>query len=311
MDQETTQEEIQKIREEEAAAVFEGKATPAEEQPPEEPEGEKVVDNEEPAGDEIEGGAGDEKDPWEGVPEPVKQKYEEMESRIKGMDDLTNRLKQAESRVGAMQNAFYKREKEREEAKKRKAKEPTPEEVAAEQKAKEKWDSLKEDPDSEAVVKAIDDQLGLKTGKLEKELTDLKGAITQLSEITRTPANANEVAELKDTIETMKVGLAHKGWQKTVQSDEYKEWLTTAPAELRAKTASSKGHDAIDVLDAFEDYKKKQKPTQTAEEIKAERENRLKRSSEKPKPRDSKPAKDEKDMTDAEFRRKAAREIFG
>lgn len=223
------------------------------------------------------------KDPWAGIPDEIKNQ----------LTTTATRLKQAESRIGALTNELHNAKKAAEEAEKA----PTEEQIAAAAKSDEDWAELKEDfPEwANAIQGQFDKIRGEITGitkedlaaEAEKIKADLKG-------------------ETEATIEKAILTYAHPNWEATIAGKDYAEWLKTQPEDVITKTQSSRAVDAIDVLDRFVGLKGKAK---TATEIAEARSKRIKTST-VPEGKKVNTPKAEADMTDAELRTKVGREVW-
>ena len=80
-------------------------------------------------------------DPWEGVSPALKQAFDEMSQRIGAVQATETRLKQAESRIGAITNELHVAKKAVATAKDT----PSAEQMAAAAESDEKWSTLKAD----------------------------------------------------------------------------------------------------------------------------------------------------------------------
>jgi hypothetical protein len=142
-----------------------------------------------------------------------------------------------------------------------------------------------------------------------KEIESLKAEINTLK---RSGAPSGEiegrVQEVKIEIAKDMVSLQHPGWEQTVKTPEFGTWLNTQPAEIKQKCESWNIADAVSVLKAFSEGRKGKK---TAAEIAADRKERLTNSQTHSSPgRVRQSAKLPDDMTDDEFRRETAKEIW-
>ena len=268
--EEMTPEEVKAYRAELAAemeAEESGKpvvdAEPAEK--PKEPEPEKEPEKE--------------PDPWEGVPEAIKSQFTTQETR----------LKQAESRIGALTNELHAANKAATEAETA----PTKEQMAEAAKSDEDWEELKEDFPEWA--SAIEGRLK-KMGGMDQEVFDAK--IEKIKE--------DMEGETEAKIEKAILTFAHPEWETTVAEPEYAEWLKTQDEETLEKVKSPRAIDAINILDKYAETRETLK---TAAEIASARKERIKKSV-TPTGGKADAPKSETDMSEAELRSKIGKEVF-
>jgi hypothetical protein len=224
-------------------------------------------------------------DPWEGVSPVLKQAFDEMSNRVAAVSATEARLKQAESRIGAITNELHVAKKAVKDA-------PTAEQMAAAQESDEKWENLKNDfPDwAEAFDGRFDKKLSQSIERLRDEL---KGAASQ----------AGMTAE---AFEERLLTFAKPKWKTIIASPEWKEWIAAQPPERASLVSSPLAEDARDLIDAFEESTKTEK---TATEIAAERKQRL-NTAVLPKGGKSVPLKSEADMSPSELRANIGKEIY-
>jgi nitrogen regulatory protein PII-like uncharacterized protein len=229
-------------------------------------------------------------DPWEGVNPALKQAFDVMSSRVETLTATETRLKQAESRIGAITNELHAAKKAAEVVKEA----PTAAQMAAAAVSDEKWESLKKDfPEwAEAFDGRFDQKLTVKLKELRDELKEeIKSVV---------PGTTTENLDLR------LLSIVKPKWKETVASPEWKEWLAIQNAETAALITSDKAEDAISILTAFEEAKRGSK---TATEIAAERNQRL-RTAVLPVGGKATPAKSEAEMTAEELRANIGKEIF-
>ena len=240
-------------------------------------------------------------DPWEGVSPAIKTMFDELSSKVSAFEGAESRLKQAESRIGSISNKLHTAEKAAEVVKEA----PTKEQIAAAAESDEKWNTLKADfPEwAEAFDGRIERVLTDRLAALKKELgpdgsEELKQRIEQLQ---TTIAEGTQTEVQKGILSYFK-----PDWQKTVGTKEYRDWLNSQPADVKALVKSPFAGDAMKVLDKYEEETGSAK---SADEIAAERKRRLK-TSEIPAGGKAKPVKSEVDMSEAELRQSIGREIY-
>ena len=230
-------------------------------------------------------------DPWEGVNPALKQAFDEMSNRVNNFQATETRLKQAESRIGAITNELHAARKAAETVKAA----PTAEQMQAAAESDEKWENLKKDfPEwADAFDGRFDKKITVKLKELREELkTELKSEIGD----GKPPAN----------LDLRLLSIVKPKWKETVASKEWKEWLALQPHETAALVTSDRAEDAITIITSFEDATRPQK---TATEIAAERKQRIK-TAVLPQGGKAVPVKSEADMTAEELRANIGKEIF-
>lgn len=178
-----------------------------------------------------------EADPFEGIDPLIMAKFEEMSGKIDGVNNLEYRLKQAESRVGSLQNELHKK----------KTAAPAP---VIEPVKDDNWDALKtEFPEWEDVLDGVDKKFGGKRPDVDAIRTELE-------------TNFNsKLTEVQKGFEVKLVGIKHPDWKKDIASAEYKAWLPMQPADIQyTANHSDNSEEVIGVLDKFSDFRNKSGP---------------------------------------------------
>lgn len=267
---ETPEQEAARVR---AEVVEEMKAEESGEAPP-------VVDAE-PTKDEV-------KDPWEGVNPALKQAFDDMSHKVEVLSATEMRLKQAESRIGSITNELHAAKKAADTVKVA----PSAAQMQAAAESDEKWESLKKDfPEwAEAFDGRFDKKLTQKVQELKDEI-------------------AKQIADGKPTadLDLRLLNIAKPRWKETVNTPEWKEWLSKQPPEKAALVSSDRAEDAISIITLFEESTKATQKTAT--EIAAERKQRIK-TAVLPQGGKAVPVKSEADMTVSELRANIGKEIF-
>lgn len=225
----------------------------------------------------------EEEDPWAGVPPALRQQIEQITERVNALPTLENRLKQAERRVGSIQNEFYAAQKAATEQKEA----PTPEQLEKASKSQKAWDEMK--ADFPEIAEAIEGKLA------ESKPPDIETLRNELkTEIQGKTTN--------EDLERRLLGVAHRDWQTVVKSDDYQTWLKRQSLETQERAMYGKtAEEAIDVLDRYKASKIKKPPDKT---------DRLKRSAEAPRGPSQRPPKSEADLSEAELRQQIAQEVW-
>jgi len=247
-------------------------------------------------------------DPFAGVDPAIKAMFDDLSSKVTGISTtLEPRLKQTESRIGAITNKFNAAEKAAGEAAAVEAAAPTKEQVAEAARSDEAWEELAKDfPDW---ATAFDGRMNKRLAELKKELApgvDREALNAEVAKIKTEMKGENEL-EIQKAI----ISFAHPDWQAMKDSKEFREWLPKQTGDIADKykgsgKTSDLSKDAIFVLDAFKGFKE---PTKTAAEIAVERTARL-RNAVVPTGKKAVAPKSEADMTTAELRTSVAADVW-
>jgi len=237
-------------------------------------------------------------DPWEGVNPALKGMFDTMSQTVQTLQSADLRLKQAESRIGAITNELHAAKKAAEQVKDA----PTAEQMAAATKSDENWENLKKDfPEwAEAFDGRFDNKLSIKLEALKKEIGS--GKTTEELEKLKTTLAEGTQAEIQKGILTF----FKPKWRETIATEDWKAWLAAQPAEIVALKDSETALDAVSMIDQFEEATQKQK---TATEIAADRKRRMK-ASVLPEGGKAVPVKSEADMSVAELRATLGKEVY-
>lgn len=234
-------------------------------------------------------------DPWEGVNPALKRSFDEMSQRVSSLTATELRLKQAESRIGAITNELSAARKAAETTREA----PTKEQMAAAAESDEKWENLKKDFPEWA--EAFD---GRFDRKLNETVTSLKKDIEEL----RQQGSSEGKSEIDIALEVEKrlLSFSHPKWKEDIASTDWQQWLAKQPADKQKLVESQSARDAADLLDAFYEETRGQK---SASQVAEERRKRLKTGA-LPEGRKATPVKSEADMTASELRANIGKEIF-
>jgi len=245
-----------------------------------------------------------EPDPFAGVDPAIKKMFDDLSSKVTNIStSIEPRLKQTESRIGAITNKFNAVEKAAEVAEKA----PTKEQVAEAARSDEAWEELEKDFPEWAT--AFDGRMNKRLAELKSELGPGVDRASLVAEVAKIKAEMKGENELE--IQKAIISFAHPDWKKVRDSKEFREWLPKQDNDIAERykgsgNTSDLSADAIFVLDKF---KGSTEPTKTAAKIVAERTARLKRS-EIPTGRKAEAPKSEADMTTAELRTSVATEVW-
>jgi hypothetical protein len=228
-------------------------------------------------------------DPWAGVPATLRTTIENAQYR----------LKQAEQRIGSLQNELHAAKT----AAAKVVEAPTPEEVSSAAKSAEKWNELKSEFPEWG--EAIDSRLAAERAEYRKTTPDLSALKAELE-----GAVGNTKAEIAASVERMvelaKLEIRHPDYELIKEDQAFHAWLKAQDEAIQDKALrSTKARDASEVIDLYKSTNKKQ----PVEDVIAERQQRL-RQSQSVQGRNAIPAKSEADMTELELRRYYAAKVF-
>lgn len=251
---ELSQEEAQKLWNEEADKLDAGEHSPAFEaqaSAPETPPQETI----EPEAASTQAQAAD---PLAGLPEEVKLALSKITQLEQANAQLLHHVKTAEGRVAAIQREF---QQGRQAATSVDAA-PSQGQMAAAAKNPEKWEQLKQDFPEWAG--AMEEYVGSKLSGMQSGVQ-----ATQVVDYVQQQLAA-ERASMKTAIEEARVEGRYEDWRDTVNTPEFAQWFAIQSNEVKALADSSAARDAIKMLDMFHNLKAK-----PATEIKQERGARL------------------------------------
>ena len=238
-------------------------------------------------------------DEWAGVSPALRKTIESISGRLSTLDTIDQRLRSAEGRIGSVQQAVFEQRKAAEEAAKRVKDAPTKEQMAQAAKSERAWEDLKDEfPEfSEA---------------LHDEITSMRKAAEALKqdiETLRTMQNSgsqHDVEKLQREIDVKLVSVKHPGWQQTVKSDEFGQWLQAQDQAVQQTFLyATDPVECIAVLDAFAGSNTEG----GAQGITASRQRRLEAATTVSKGRSTQ-TKNPANMTEAEYRAHVAKEMW-
>ena len=221
---------------------------------------------------------GAEPDPWAGVNPALRQMFDGLTAQVAEGANMAGRLKQAESRIGALTNQLSEAKKAADALTKKHEDAPTKEQIEAAAASEAEWEEIKiEFP---VWAAATDKRIADKVAKMPgiKALTDKIAALeTKLAaaEGDGSPDLRAEVSVLRVELAKDMVSQRHPDWEATVKKPEFGFWIQVQDDATKAKFNSLKASDAIAVLDKFQEHVKKP-GSRTAAQIEQERALRLK-----------------------------------
>jgi len=203
-------------------------------------------------------------DPFEGLPDAVKERLLKIDELEKSNQSLIHHVKTAEGRVAAMQREAEISRRVKEEVSKNDS--PTEKQITTASKNPEKWENLKEDfPDwAEAMEEFVSSKLGsVKNQGPSIDPRQIEGYVNNQIQATQN--------QFTRKIEEATLDGRHPEWRDDVKTTDFNNWLTNQPSEVRGLANSQKSKDAIRMMDLF--YESKKLP---ANEIKKSRSQKLK-----------------------------------
>ena len=180
-------------------------------------------------------------DPYAGLSPDVRAKLARFDEMAVAQLQLVTELKETKGRVGALQSEF---------AKSRQAlpagEAPSQRQIAAAVKDPEKWSSLKNDfPEwGEGIAEFVESRIGSITGQ------GLTADQVEQAVAARTDALAVDFQKAL-------VELKYETWENEVKTPEFNAWYSAQRPETQALASSTKGKDALKMLDLFYEAKKK------------------------------------------------------
>ena len=234
-------------------------------------------------------------DQWSGIDPSLRLRFEELSAKIEGFGTTETRLKQAESRIGALTNQL------RDAAA---AKAPGQQATGPDLPSQGQMDAA---ANSTAEWKELEADFPEWAKAIDQRISALKAEIGTSPQSPTPGISRDDInAEIDSALEIRALTREFPDWKSTVKTASYKEWLPSLPPTEQAKHNSPKADDAIDLLRAFH---KSRGTAKTATEIAEERRQRL-ITAQTPQGKSLRGPKAEADLTEAEFRQHAAKEIW-
>lgn len=192
------------------------------------------------------------KDEWEGVPPKVREEIEALRAKDAEREKLAARVRNAEGHIGNLTSKLKAAEEAAKAA--REKKEPTPEEVAAAEKARLRKTTLKEDlPDvAEEIDEIRKEMSALPKSQINAE--EIEARI--LAEAEKRIAQAREDAQ-REARKLAPIDVAHPRWEVTISSPEFISWEKKQSQEIQAIASSDNPLEVIRMLDLYAAEQKK------------------------------------------------------
>lgn len=247
-------------------------------------------------------------DPWAGVNPTLKAEFLTLKEKASLLDQVEARLKQAERRIGSVTNELHEANKTAAALKKQAEDAPTEEEIKAAAESDAEWEGLKEAYPEWAGI--LEKKLALEANKTKKQLKEVEDLKNELATIKEKSGGQSgpSIDEIRADIRKDLVSQRYPKWEEDVKSQNFGVWIKTQDEETIKKCNSDNPFDAIEVLDKF--HNKTTGKNKSAAEIEADRKQRLKNSEVQSNGRVRQPAKKDDDMTELEYRQKAAKEVW-
>ena len=206
-------------------------------------------------------------DPWKDVNPVLKESIDKISSQLENLTSFGERLKQAERRVGSIQNEFFAAKSAVnvavDEA-------PTTKQIEDAAKTNQEWEELKTDFPEWA--NAIESKLSATRAEFEKHIPDTGKLEEKIA--TEVSSLITKLEDMRISMEKNVLGIKHPEWETIIESKDYKAWLAGQDDATKTLTTSQYAKDAIKVLNKFEEQKPKKSPVVIA----AERKDRLRKS---------------------------------
>ena len=239
-------------------------------------------------------------DEWAGVSPALRKTIESISGRLSTLDTIDQRLRSAEGRIGAVQQAAFEQRQAAEEAARRVKDAPTKEQMAQAAKSERAWEDLK--GEFPGWSEALHDEI---TG-MRQAADALKQDIEALRAMQVSGGQQYDVAQLQRELDVKLVSIKYPGWQKTVQTEEFGNWLQAQDQAVQQTFLHATDPvECITVLDAFASSNTEG----NAQDITASRQRRLEAATTVSKGRSTQ-TKNPASMTEAEYRAHVAKEIW-
>lgn len=216
------------------------------------------------------------------------------------------RLKQTESRVGSVINELSAAKQ----AAKRTDDGPSQQQIQDAAKSKESWSELKKEfPEWSAMFDGIDARLSTVKAPDQSEID--RRVDQQVKQILKAHKVESEKVAQRFAEET-RLDIKHPDWRDLVKSDDYNNFIKSAPVEIKnLHNHSPYAKDAMVVLDAFMASQKKESVVgkKTASEINSERKDKLKTAQVSPG-RGATPPKPGASLSREELWRQVSKEVW-
>lgn len=237
-------------------------------------------------------------DPWAGVSPALKETLMGVTRRLEDLNVINERLKQAERRVGGLNNRIA------ELTAKPVEKPPTPEEIAKQLEDEERLNEfLKDFPVHADGIQALIRK------NLQGGNSGLPGeVISQIRTTLETDFN-EKLTQAQRTFELKLLKARYKNHVEIAKSEDFQQWLGAQDQTMRDK---ANGWDALDGIEVLDTYFADRKARDARPDITGERNKRLESAAADTRVAKASPPrqKTEAEMTDDELREYYAKDIW-
>lgn len=190
-------------------------------------------------------------DPWDGVPQVVREQLEAVSGKLNSVDKISDRIRNIEGHIGGLSSQVKQFVAASKAVAKTGVDAPTEAQIEKAAQSSEKWQAIKEDyPDW---AEALEERLAQE----KRAVPDLDGIQRKVDESVGSINNVLRT-ELRRAHETI-VEIKHPEWRKDVNTKEFKSWFESQPNDLKQLAASENAADAIRLLDVYKSVSKKTK----------------------------------------------------
>lgn len=184
-------------------------------------------------------------DPWKDVPKVVRERLEQLASVPGAIDKLNGH-------IGGMKRDLTAAVATAKAAATQKAGEgaaPSDKQVHAAMADPKAWDKLKEDfPDWAA--------------PMERELSAIRADVAKKSDVDVAAIGKQVVDSITPNLDDRdrrtrafaRIDLSHEGWEETVKTPDFGDWLQKQPSDVQALSKSPKALDAVKLLDTYKEH---------------------------------------------------------
>lgn len=187
-------------------------------------------------------------DEWEGVQPGVRKHIEAQAKQLEALNKIPDQMRNLAGHIGGLKSAMTAAQDAAKATAAAGTAAPDKDQIAAAGASGEKWKALKEDFPEWA--EATDERFAAIAAQQAPKV-DVESIRKEVGESATTAATtaAREIAREARTL--AQVDIAHDGWEETVNSAAFGDWLKGQPPAVRALGESSKPKDAIKMLDGF------------------------------------------------------------
>lgn len=193
-------------------------------------------------------------DPYAAFDPATQAKLRSFDALASSFPQFERTLKETAGRVSSLQSDFA-RSRQAQPA----GEAPSSKQVAAAVKDPEKWSSLKKDfPEwGEGIEAFVDARVGALSGS---------GMTAEQLEQAIATGVEGRTAEIAQGFQRDLIATRYRNWDSIVKTPEFEQWFAAQPPEVKQLAASTRGVDAIDMLDQFHAAKKAPAVRQTRQQ---------------------------------------------